>query len=48
MSPDKAHTSNDIPPNNGVRTKAGPITLQSGAVYHGEWKNGMRDGEGTQ
>ena len=24
-----------------------PITLENGAVYVGEWKNGMRDGNGT-
>lgn len=29
------------------RIKQGPITLQSGAVYTGEWKDGLRDGEGT-
>lgn len=25
-----------------------PITLENGAVYTGEWKNGMRDGKGIQ
>jgi hypothetical protein len=30
------------------RMKQGPITLPSGAVYSGEWRGGMRDGEGTQ
>ena len=29
------------------RIKLGPLTLNSGAVYTGEWKNGFRDGEGT-
>lgn len=31
-----------------TRIKQGPITLPSGAVYSGEWRGGMRDGEGTQ
>jgi len=28
------------------RKKLSPIQLESGAVYEGEWKNGMRDGTG--
>ncbi|CAD8163462.1 unnamed protein product [Paramecium pentaurelia] len=30
------------------RKKLPPIQLESGAVYEGEWKNGMRDGFGKQ
>jgi len=30
------------------RKKLSPIQLESGAVYEGEWKNGMRDGIGKQ
>lgn len=30
------------------RKKLPPIQLESGAVYEGEWKNGMRDGNGKQ
>jgi hypothetical protein len=29
------------------RKKLPAITLENGAVYVGEWKNGMRDGEGV-
>jgi hypothetical protein len=30
-----------------TRVRQPPVTLPSGAVYSGEWRNGMRDGEGT-
>ena len=30
------------------RIKKGPFTLKNGAVYTGEWMNGMRDGYGSQ
>ena len=28
--------------------KKDPITLDNGAVYTGEWMDGLRDGQGTQ
>ena len=31
-----------------TRVKHPPVTLATGAVYTGEWKNGQRDGYGTQ
>jgi len=31
-----------------VRVNKGPTTMQNGAIYTGEWLNGMRDGEGGQ
>jgi hypothetical protein len=31
----------------GKRVKKEPVTLASGAVYSGEWRDGLRDGEGT-
>jgi len=34
--------------NNAQRIRQGPITLSSGAVYTGDWVNGMRDGQGIQ
>jgi len=30
----------------GEREIRGPVTLDSGAVYEGEWLNGLRDGNG--
>ena len=30
-----------------VRIKKGPVQLDSGAVYEGEWLNGKRDGKGV-
>ena len=32
----------------GVREVRGPVTLESEAVYEGEWLNGLRDGMGKQ
>ena len=32
----------------GKRELKGPTTLESGAVYEGEWLNGQRDGHGKQ
>ena len=32
----------------GGRVLRGPVNLESGAVYEGEWLNGMRDGHGKQ
>lgn len=32
--------------NSTERKKLPQIQLESGAVYEGEWKNGMRDGYG--
>jgi hypothetical protein len=32
---------------NGVREKRPKYTFKTGAVYTGEWKGGLRDGEGT-
>ena len=29
-------------------TKLGPVELDNGITYEGEWKNGMREGNGTQ
>lgn len=44
----------DIRPNiergnaaDGQRTKHDPVVLSSGAVYHGEWLDGQRDGYGV-
>ena len=31
-----------------VRELRAPINLDSGAVYEGEWLNGVRDGQGKQ
>ena len=31
-----------------VRELRPPINLDSGAVYEGEWLNGVRDGQGKQ
>ena len=31
-----------------IRVKKDPIQLDSGAVYDGEWMNGVRDGHGKQ
>ncbi len=31
-----------------VRKELPAVTLENGAVYIGEWKNGQRDGKGTQ
>ena len=28
------------------RVRRGPVNLESGAIYEGEWFNGMRDGYG--
>ena len=30
------------------REVRGPVSLESGAVYEGEWLDGVRDGEGKQ
>lgn len=30
-----------------IRATMGPVTLNNGAVYEGEWSNGKRDGMGT-
>ena len=30
----------------GGRVLRGPVNLESGAVYEGEWLNNMRDGHG--
>lgn len=32
--------------NNGQRIRKPPVTLPTGAIYEGEWKNDMRDGYG--
>jgi len=32
----------------GGRVLRAPVSLESGAVYEGEWLNGMRDGHGKQ
>ena len=32
----------------GKRVLRAPVMLESGAVYDGEWLNGMRDGNGKQ
>ena len=50
-SPDKAKAQNKgssmgVAP--GTRYKQGPVTLNSGAIYTGEWENGMRNGYGSQ
>jgi hypothetical protein len=29
------------------RVTRGPITLKNGAVYTGQWQNGIRDGYGS-
>lgn len=34
--------------NKNERVQRGPYTLQSGAIYEGEWKDEMRDGYGRQ
>ena len=34
--------------NNNNRQKYGPITLSNGAIYTGELKAGMKDGDGQQ
>ena len=31
-----------------VRIQKGPVQLDSGALYQGEWMNGVRDGQGKQ
>ena len=31
-----------------MRELKGPITLENGAIYEGEWFNGLRDGKGLQ
>lgn len=31
-----------------MRKELPAVTLENGAVYIGEWKNGLRDGKGTQ
>ena len=31
-----------------IVTKLGPIELDNGINYEGEWKNAMREGQGTQ
>ena len=31
----------------GVREVRGPIIMESGAEYEGEWLNGLRDGSGS-
>jgi hypothetical protein len=33
-------------PNAEGRIIQGPVTLESGAIYEGEWLNHLRDGEG--
>jgi hypothetical protein len=44
---DPNHPGNkDVDTRQGVREVKGPTHLDSGAVYEGEWLNGVRDGEG--
>ena len=31
-----------------VREMNGPITLENGVTYEGEWLDGLRDGQGKQ
>lgn len=31
-----------------MRVNKGPQTMSNGAIYTGEWSNGMRDGHGNQ
>ncbi len=40
--------SNFLEDTGETRMRQPPVTLPSGAVYTGEWRSGMRDGEGTQ
>ena len=46
---DPNHPDNkDVEMRNGIREVKGPMHLDSGAVYEGEWLNQVRDGEGKQ
>lgn len=54
LSPKGSHTENKelfeskIPMQPGVREKRPPFTYKTGAVYEGEWMDGVRDGHGVQ
>jgi hypothetical protein len=41
-------TKNGIGGISNIRKNLPPVVLPNGAVYTGEWKDGMRDGKGIQ
>ena len=45
---DQSRVSEVSKTNQLVRELKGPITLESDAVYEGEWLNELRDGQGKQ
>lgn len=45
---DQSYNGGGFEQNTDERVKKAPITLPTGAVYEGEWKNEMRDGYGKQ
>ena len=40
------HHSNNVGTFQGAKISQGPISLPSGAVYEGEWRNELREGFG--